>query len=76
MSEYVLTTSSTADLSQEYLTKIHVPYICFHYDLGSESRPDDLWTTMDPHTFYQRMLNGEESRTSQPNMTEYMEFLD
>ena len=74
MSEYVLTTSSTADLSREYLEKIHVPYVCFHYELGGESHPDDLWTSMDPHTFYQRMLAGEESRTSQINMTEYMDF--
>ena len=74
MSEYVLTTSSTVDLSREYLEKIHVPFICFHYELGGESHPDDLWKSMDPHTFYQRMLAGEESRTSQINMTEYMDF--
>ncbi len=74
MSDYVLTTSSTADLSREYLEKIHVPYICFHYELGNDKYPDDLWTSMDPHTFYQRMLDGDESRTSQINMTEYMDF--
>lgn len=74
MSEYVLTTSSTADLSHEYLEKIRVPYVCFHYELGGEQYPDDLWASMDPHTFYQRMLAGEESRTSQINMTEYMDF--
>ena len=74
MNDYVLTTCSTADLSPEYFRKIRVPYICFHYELGGESHPDDLWETMDPHTFYQRMLNGEESRTSQINMTEYISF--
>ena len=74
MSDYVLTTSSTADLSREYLEKIRVPHICFHYELGSDKYPDDLWTSMDPHTFYQRMLGGENSRTSQINMTEYMDF--
>lgn len=74
MSEYVLTACSTADLSREYFQKIGVPFICFHYELGGESHPDDLWKTMDPHTFYQRMLDGEESRTSQINMTEYIDF--
>ena len=74
MSDYVLTASSTADLTPEYFRKIGVPYICFHYELGGESHTDDLWETMDPHTFYQRMLNGEESRTSQINMTEYIGF--
>ena len=74
MNDYVLTTCSTADLSPEYFRKIRVPYICFHYELGNESREDDLWTSIDPHTFYQRMLNGENSRTSQVNMTEYISF--
>lgn len=74
MADYVLCTSSTADLSREHLEKIGVPYVCFHYELGGKSYMDDLWTTMEPHAFYQRMLDGEESRTSQVNMTEYTEF--
>ncbi len=74
MGEYVLTTSSTADLDKAYFEKIRVPYICFHFELGGQTYLDDLWTSMDPHTFYQRMLNGEDSRTSQINMTEYIDF--
>ena len=74
MSDYVLTASSTVDLTPEYLESIHVPFICFHYELGGKAYLDDLWTSMDPHTFYQRMLDGEESRTSQINITEYIEF--
>ena len=74
MNEYVLTASSTADLTKAYFEKLRVPYICFHYELGGETHPDDLWTSMDPHTFYQRMLAGEDSRTSQINMTEYIDF--
>ena len=74
MNEFILTTSSTVDLSREHLEKIRVPFICFHYELGGESHPDDLWASMDPHTFYQRMLDGADSRTSQINMTEYMDF--
>lgn len=74
MSDYVLTASSPADLTNDYFKKINVPYVSFHYELGNETHADDLWQTMDPHTFYQRMLDGEESRTSQVNMTEYIEF--
>ena len=74
MNEYVLTACSTADLTPEYFQKIRVPYICFHYELGGKNYIDDLWVSMDPHTFYQRMLNGEDSRTSQVNMTEYIGF--
>jgi len=74
MAEYVVTACSAADLSNDYFKSINVPYVSFHYELGNETHADDLWQTMDPHTFYQRMLNGENSRTSQVNMTEYMEF--
>ncbi len=74
MNDYVLTACSTADMSREYFEKLNVPYVCFHYELGGKNYTDDLWTSMDPHTFYQRMLNGEESRTSQVNMTEYLDF--
>ena len=74
MNDYVLTACSTADLTPEYFQKLRVPYLCFHYELGGKSYTDDLWVSMDPHTFYQRMLNGEESRTSQVNMTEYISF--
>lgn len=74
MADYVLTACSAADLDNEYFRRIQVPYVSFHYELGSETRADDLWQTMDPHIFYQRMLNGENSRTSQVNMSEYMEF--
>ncbi len=74
MAEYLLTACSAADMSKEHFDKIRVPYVSFHYSLGKENHADDLWQTMDPHTFYQRMLNGEESRTSQVNMSEYMDF--
>ena len=74
MNDYVLTACSTADLSREHFEKIRVPYVCFHYELGGKTYTDDLWTSIDPHTFYQRMISGEESRTSQVNMTEYLDF--
>ena len=74
MSDYVLTSCSTADLTKEHFERIRVPYVCFHYELGAEAHLDDLWTSMDPHTFYQRMVDGEESRTSQVNVTEYIDF--
>ncbi len=74
MNDYVLSACSTADTSRVYFEQLNVPYVCSHYELGGKNYTDDLWTSMDPHTFYQRMLNGEESRTSQVNMTEYLDF--
>jgi len=74
MADYVITACSTADMSKEKFEKLKVPYVCFHYELGGTSYMDDLWQSMDPHTFYQRMIDGEESRTSQVNITEYIAF--
>ena len=42
MSDYVLTTSSPADLTNDYFTKINVPYVSLHYDLGNATHADDL----------------------------------
>ncbi len=74
MNEYVLTSCSPADLNTEHFRSIRVPFVSFHYELGGTAYRDDLWTTMQPHEFYQRMLDGAEARTSQVNMTEYIQF--
>ena len=74
MREFVLTCSSTVDLPKSYLDDRKIPYVCFHYNLGGEEHMDDLWEAMDVSAFYARMLAGEEVRTSQVNIEEYMDF--
>ena len=74
MSEYVLTSCSPADLSLQEFTALKIPYISFHYELGGVARLDDLWTNMAPRDFYQAMLDGAETRTSQVNVEEYEAF--
>ena len=74
MSDYVLTCSSTVDLPKAYLEGRGIPYVCFHYRLGQEEHMDDLWEAMDARDFYSRMVGGEEAKTSQVNVEEYMDF--
>ena len=74
MSEYILTSCSPADISKAHFEKLGIPFVCFHYELGGTPRPDDLWTTISPSAFYQAMLDGAETRTSQVNVMEYINF--
>lgn len=72
MSEYVLSCCSTADLSKEHFERRGIQYICFHYSLGGEDYADDLGQSIAFEDFYQRMVDGAETKTSQINISEYL----
>ena len=74
MQDYIITSCSPADISRQHFERLGIPYICFHYELGGTPRPDDLWTSMSPSAFYQAMLDGAETHTSQVNVMEYINF--
>lgn len=74
MNNYVLSCCSTADLSKEHFERINVKYICFHYQLDGVDYLDDLGQTMDFDEFYERMANGADTKTSQINADEFIEY--
>ncbi|HPJ02404.1 MAG TPA: DegV family protein [Candidatus Limiplasma sp.] len=74
MNDFVLSCSSTADLSQEEFDARGIQYICFHYSIDGVQMNDDLGKTMPFDTFYQRMMDGAETSTSQINADEYYEY--
>jgi len=74
MSDYILSCCSPADLSKEHFESIDVKYICFHYFLDGEEYPDDLGQTISHEDFYARMSAGADTRTSQVNVSEYVDF--
>jgi DegV family protein with EDD domain len=71
MSDYVLCCSSTADLSQEEFDARNIHYICFHYSIDGVQMDDDLGKTMPFDQFYERMIHGADTSTSQINADEY-----
>lgn len=71
---YVLSCCSTADLSKEHFEKRNISYICFHYELDGVAYPDDLGQTMPFDQFYQAMVDGAETKTSQINVEEYATY--
>ena len=76
MADYILSCCSTADLAKEHFEKRDIHYICFHYTLDGVDYMDDLGQTMDMKEFYQRMTAGSETKTSQVNMGEYLDYFE
>ena len=76
MSDYILSCCSTADLSKEHFEKRNISYICFHYKLNGVDYSDDLGQSIPFEEFYQRMDSGEDTQTSQINVTEYLEYFE
>lgn len=74
MGNYVLSCCSTADLTQEHFASRDIHYICFHYALDGQEYPDDLGQTIPFDEFYDRMKKGADTRTSQVNISEYVDY--
>ena len=76
MSNFVLSCCSTADLSREHFQARDIHYICFHYFLNGVSYADDLGQSMPFDKFYQAMVDGADTRTSQVNQDEYEQYFE
>ena len=74
MADFVLSCCSTADLPKAYFEKRGIPYICFHYSLDGVDYDDDLGQSMSFEKFYEAMARGAKTKTSQINMSEYLNF--
>ena len=74
MSDYIISACSTADLTKEQFEKYDVKFVCFHFNIDSETYPDDLGQSMSFKTFYDRMRDGADTSTSQVNPEQYIEF--
>ena len=74
MANYILSCCSTADLSKEHFENRDIHYICFHYELDGKQYPDDRGQTMPFKEFYRAMANGAETRTSQVNVEEFVDY--
>ena len=71
---YVLSCCSTADLSREHFESRDIHYVCFHYIIDGEEYPDDLGQSIPFEEFYARMAKGSLTKTSQVNVSEYVQF--
>ena len=74
MSEYIISCCSTADLTEEHFLKRDIHYICFHFLLNGVQYPDDLGKSISFKDFYQAMVDGAETKTSQVNVDEFVDY--
>ncbi len=74
MSEFVLTCCSTVDLTNEYMEKRNIPYVSFHAQVGEDTYADDMGQSISQKELFQRMINGEDAKTSQVTVQEYLDF--
>ena len=73
---YILSCSSTADLSKEHFESRDIHYICFHYSLNGVEHADDLGQTITFEQFYKAMADGADTKTSQISVAEYLEYFE
>ncbi len=76
MNDFILSCCSTADLTKEHFDKRNISYVCFHYFLDGIQYPDDLGQTIPFEKFYQKMVDGADTRTSQVNIDEYFDYFE
>ena len=74
MANFVPSCCSTADLTKEHFEARNLHYICFHYQLDGVDYADDLGQSMSFDAFYQAMVDGADTRTSQINADEYAAY--
>lgn len=76
MAEFILSCCSPADLTKEHFENRNIKYIHFHYYLDETHYYDDLFETMSADAFYQAMIDGADTKTSQVNVSEFIDFFE
>lgn len=76
MSDYIISCCSTADLKKEHFEKRDIHYICFHFELDGKQYSDDLGQSIPFDEFYRRMQEGAETKTSQINVDEFLQYFE
>ena len=76
MSDYILSCSSTVDLTPQQMKERNIRYVCFHFILDGQDHKDDMGQSIAPEELYSRMVAGAEAKTSQVALGEYTEYFE
>lgn len=74
MSDFVLSCCSTADLSKAHFEQRNISYICMHFAIDGAEYLDDLGQSIPFDEFYGAMAKGAETKTSQINIAEFLDY--
>lgn len=76
MSNFILTSCSTADMPKEYFTERKIPFVSFHFNIDGQEYIDDLGESMTFEKFYKKIEEGAMPTTSQVNIGEFVDFFE
>ena len=76
MSSYILSCCSTSDLTPDQYKEKDIKVLLYHFCLGDKEYADDFGKSISYQEFYQRMRNGEITKTSQINSEHFIEFFE
>ena len=63
-----------ADLSPEIAATLDVDILGFPYILDGEEHTDDIWSSITPHEFYEKLRQGAHASTSAVSLGRFVEF--
>lgn len=75
MKKFILTTSSTADVSRDYLAEHELPFVSYSYMFKDDEKicPDDCWESISAKDYYEKLRNVQSTTSLVPETT-YDEF--
>ena len=74
MSDFVLSCESTADYPRSFFEERQIAWVPFHYNLDGVSYPDDLFASISPEAFFDKIKAGAQPTTSQVGVGDYVEL--
>lgn len=76
MADFILSCCATVDLSKSRIDSRGLSFMSPPYYLDGKEYRDDLFQCMSAKDFYQAMVDGADTKTSQPNIEEFFRYFD
>ena len=74
MADYILSCCSSIDITRELIDKCGIKFVPFHFFVDGTEYTDDLGESMPYDVFYGKIKDGAETRTSQVNISEFVDY--
>lgn len=76
MQDYIISCESIVDLNEAYLKNKNISYISYTFELDGKAYKDDFGKSIPIKDFYETMDKGADAKTTQINMSEFIEYFD
>ena len=76
MADFILSCCATVDLAKSHIDSRGISFASPPYYLNGKEYRDDLFQCMSAKDFYQAMVDGADTKTSQPNIEEFFRYFD